>query len=60
MNHPDPEGGQGLEAGVSHDSEMGQPWGSAFLQSRSAVVVMPREGEVPGRGTLVSLLFSSY
>ena len=52
-NPPDPGAEQGLKPGVGHDSKTRQPWGSALPQSRSAVVVVVREGEkgrhMPGR-----------
>lgn len=64
VNPADPGGGQGVEASIRHDSMMRQPWGSAFPQIRSAVVLMVRKSEegmqVPRSETLGSPLFYSY
>lgn len=54
VNPPDPGGGQGLEAGVRQDSEMGQVCDGGVLRKGE-------EGrQVPGRGTPRVPFISSY
>lgn len=63
VNPADPGGGQGLETSIRHDRMMRQPWGSAFPQIRSAMVLMVRKSkegmQVPRSEMLRSPLFSS-